>query len=382
MSTYYEYEDVKVMMVRKLMGLDGWKIYHYHADNSDPMTDYYDPEWWGGIATKNGYILCVDQRTAHEPEEIRAYNTYYHKIVSDPSVKEKISKLERMTVERGASEQEEATAKAAIEKLQRKISNGNADGKDYIVKGIIPGHMANPPRMNWHVEKDGVIVAKGNGILKYSKVSDYYKYPFAINSMREFRENPVEFRKDYESQLRRRGVPEADIERSANYKVDELTEDLKLINQFEAFIRKIDTTCGGLIGEGDGTYYEKVKVTEYKKELKPFEMADGEIKEGQCFILKANFYYGCNKGLVYRIHKTEYKDGEPCFHAYKLNGKLTKECTGSASANNYWYIGTKATSGKFEGWIDKGYIAWCELKEVKVPHEVEKVVKRTIKKGA
>ena len=39
----------------------------------------------------------------------------------------------------------------------------------------------------------------------------------------------------------------------------ELEEDIKLIDQFEAFINKIDTACGGLIGDGDGTVYELIK---------------------------------------------------------------------------------------------------------------------------
>ena len=52
MSTYYEYQDVGVMMAHKLMAMDGWKVFGYHADHSDMMTDYYDPAWWGGIATK------------------------------------------------------------------------------------------------------------------------------------------------------------------------------------------------------------------------------------------------------------------------------------------------------------------------------------------
>ena len=90
----------------------------------------------------------------------------------------------------------------------------------------------------------------------------------------------------------------------------------QLIDKFEAFINKIDTTCGGLIGEGDGTIYEKVTVTEYKKELKPIETIYGEIKEGQLFILKSNFNYGCYKGLVYRIHETDY-NGEKRYHAHK-----------------------------------------------------------------
>lgn len=156
-----------------------------------------------------------------------------------------------------------------------------------------------------------------------------------------------------------------------------MIEDAALMEKFEQFINKIDTTCGGLLGEGDGTIYEKVKVTEYKTENKAVEDATGSIKDGQCFILKSNFNYGCRKGLVYRIHATEY-DGKITYHANKLNGKLTKECTGHASSNNYWFIG----SGEHDNitkWIEKGSIAWCHIEEVKTPYEVEKVVKKTIK---
>ena len=62
------------------------------------------------------------------------------------------------------------------------------------------------------------------------------------------------------------------------------------------------------------------------------------------------------------------------YHAYKLNGKLTKECTGLSGRGNHWYI-----SDNFTKWFDKGALAWCEIKEVKTPYEVEKVVKKTIK---
>ena len=159
--------------------------------------------------------------------------------------------------------------------------------------------------------------------------------------------------------------------------IKDLEKDIKLIDQFESFINKIDTTCGGLLGEGNGVIYEKVKVTEYKKENKAVEDTTGSIKDGQCFILKSNFNYGCRKGLVYRIHATEY-NGKISYHAYKLNRKLTKECTGNASRNNYWYIGS-GEYGNLTKWIQKGSIAWCHIEEVKTPYEVEKVVKKTIK---
>ena len=377
MSTYYEYQDVKVMIAHKLMAMDGWKVYGYHADNSDPMTDYYDPASWGGVAEKNGYILCVDVYGEAKPEEIRKYN--YDGVTYDRSITEKIAKLEQMTVERGASEQEEESAKMMIARLQKKAEEAAENNSKYIVTGVIPGHMANPPKMNWHIEKDGVYIAKGNGILKFARIDSYYRYPHCTEDMRKFR---TMSREEYKKQsihdyMMKWNDSEERATEQAERDIINMEKDSKLMDQFEMFINKIDTTCGGLLGDGNGTIYEKVKVTEYKTENKAVEDASGSIKDGQCFILKTNFNYGCRKGLVYRIHATEY-DGKITFHANKLNGKLTKECTGHASSNNYWYIG----SGEHDNitkWIEKGSIAWCHIEEVKTPYEVEKVVKKTIK---
>ena len=180
MSTYYQYKDVKVMMAHKLMAMDGWKVYGYYPDNSDPMTDYYDPASWGGIAEKNGYILVVDRSWKEERTEIREYNN----TSCDHSIMKKIAKLSEMTVERGASEAEEKTAKKMIERLTQK---NNESAEKYIVTGYIPGHMENPPRCNWHIEKDGVMVAKGAGLLKYASISDYFTYPQYIEDLKDYR---------------------------------------------------------------------------------------------------------------------------------------------------------------------------------------------------
>ena len=284
-----------------------------------------------------------------------------------------------MTVEHGASEAEEASAKTSIARLQKKAEESQENRNKYIVTGIIPGHMANPPRMNWHIEKDGIYIAKGNGILKYAEVDLYYRYPHYEEDMQNFRTmNREEYKKKLiEKYMWKWNDTEDQAISSAESHISNMEKDSKIMEQFEAFINKIDTTCGGLLGEGDGTIYEKVKVTEYKTENKAVEDASGSIKDGQCFILKSNFNYGCCKGLVYRIHATEY-DGKITYHANKLNGKLTKECTGRASSNNYWFIG----NGDYDNltkWIEKGSIAWCHIEEVKTPYEVEKVVKKTIK---
>ena len=169
---------------------------------------------------------------------------------------------------------------------------------------------------------------------------------------------------------------EEDARKSTERHIRDLEKDIKLIDKFESFINKIDTTCGGLLGEGDGVIYEKVTITEYKKENKVVEDTTGSIKEGQCFILKSNFNYGRFKGFTYRIHETTYEDGKKRYHAYKLNGKKTKECTGQTNQANYWYI---YDTEKFLKWFEQNAIAWCHIEEVKTPYEVEKVVKKTIK---
>lgn len=376
MSTYYEYQDVKVMIAHKLMSMEGWKVYGYHADESDPMTDYYSPAYWNGVAEKNGYIFCVDVYGEAKPEEIRKYN--YDGFTYDRSIAEKISKLEQMTIERGASESEAESAKKMIARLQKKAEESQENRNKYIVTGVIPGHMANPPRMNWHIEKDGIYIAKGNGILKYAKIDSYYRYSRYMEDMKKFRtmdckEYKKELVNDYMwkwSDSEKRAI------KSAENHIEDMEADSKLMDQFEAFINKIDTTCGGLLGEGDGVIYEKVKVTEYKKENKAIEDTTGSIKEGQCFILKSTFNYGRNKGYTYRIHEMTYDDGQKRYYAYKLNGKKTKECTGQANQSNYWWI---HDTEKFLNWVEKGAIAWCHIEEVKTPYEVEKVVKKTVK---
>lgn len=372
MSNYYDYREVKVMIAHRLMAMDGWKVFGYSPDQSDSMTDFYCPAHWEGVAEKNGYILCVDVYGAKGPEEIREYN--YSDFSYSRDISEKIKKLESMTIERGASEEEERSAKEKILKLQQKAEQETENRSKYIVTGIIPGHMEHPSRCNWHIEKDGIIIVKGNGILKYSSIY----YDIDRNYAKEYQKDKNAYIKNYIEDLLLRGCydTEEKARKSAMSHVNDVEEKISLINNFNKFINKIDTTCGGLLGEGDGTVYEKVIVTEYKTELKVVETSTGSIAEGQLFKLKINFNYGHDKGQVFRIHETEY-NGKKHYHAYKLNGKRTKECTGQANSSNQW----SCFNEKFLKWIEEGAIAWCELKEVKTPYEVEKVVKKTVKES-
>ena len=125
MSTYYDYREVGVMIAHKLMKMDGWKVYGYHADESDSMTDYYSPAYWGGVAEKNGYVFCFNVYGKAEATEIRQYN--YSGFTYDRSIAEKIAKLEQMTVERGASEAEAESALKMIARLQKKAEESTEE---------------------------------------------------------------------------------------------------------------------------------------------------------------------------------------------------------------------------------------------------------------
>ena len=158
--------------------------------------------------------------------------------------------------------------------------------------------MENPPRINWHIEKDGIYIAKGNGILKFAAIDSYYRYDHYAEDMKKYRSMSREdYKKDLVQSYKWNNYYTTDeqAEKAAERHIKDIEEKIKLADQFEAFINKIDTTCGGLIGDGEAYTYEKVKVTEYKKEIKPVETSSGSIKEGQCFLLKASFSYGCYK---------------------------------------------------------------------------------------
>ena len=367
MSTYYQYKDVKVKIAHRLMKMDGWTVYGYHADNSDSMTDYYDPAYWDGIAIKNGYKLCVGMYGSRE-DSTDTYTKYIEGISAADA--EKIKKLENMTQDKGASEDEERSAKKSIAKIRARIEAGTET-----VEVFHPGHMKHPPRCNWHIEKDGIIIDKGSGILKYARVPDIsgYGYIWEQKAWQDF--NNLSREQWIEKEMSAATWGRYPTREQAEESYEDAKESYSLLEKFNALISRWNSVCGGMMGDSDGTYtYERVTKTEYRTEIKAVETESGSVKDGQCFILKSSFNYGRNKGYVYRIHATEYENGTISYHAYRMNGKKTKECRGSANAANSWYIGTDPES--LLKWFTRGALAWCELTEVKVPYDVEKVVKK------
>ncbi|MFN0131252.1 MAG: hypothetical protein ACKVW3_01775 [Phycisphaerales bacterium] len=60
MGTHYTDKRASVALVGGELARRGWKLWGWKEDRSDSMTDYYDPESWRGVATKDGATVCVD----------------------------------------------------------------------------------------------------------------------------------------------------------------------------------------------------------------------------------------------------------------------------------------------------------------------------------
>lgn len=368
MSNYYEKKDAKVNIAHELINR-GWKVYGYKADESDSMTDYYSPAHWDGIATKNGYILVVDNSQGAEAQEIKKYN--YNKV--SYADREKISKLEEMTQERGCTAGEEENAKRMIEKIKNKESEGVAE---YEVIGVIPAHMGNPGKSKWHIEKDGKIFDKGTALTKYADlpktwVFDYEKMEYA-DSYKRVKEWNYDSN-DWEW-----------IERKPS------EELIKAVEAFKNLILRFENIASGVAPMGDGTEeteaegleaqekegYEKV-IEQVKKtvikaievNIDGYEIKESDIKKGLYIKLNADFTRGSYKGTIYQL--TEIYGEGARINFNRMNKKLNKVLTGSASQGNFFNTSFK----NLKTWIEKKSISIVELKEVEEIQEVEKWVK-------
>lgn len=350
MSSRINYDDFREAKVLIAMELSkrGWEIFGFKPDESDSMTDYWSPANWDGIATKNGYVVVIDcsdyivKSRSGKKDYRRSSNT--EEIELTVEIQQKIKKLKEIRQDRGASPAEEATAKEKIEKLLAKDKENKDNSTSITV--YYPTFQANPPRMSWHVEKDGVIIAKGNGVAKFSRLQ-YFDKEEAEKSLEKYEKG--------------------------SYLYEEVEKKLKLYKNFLTFINKIDTAAGSMLAkDGKGFVYENVVETKYKTENKAVECA-GSFKEGQCFIVKRSLTGGVYKGYVYRIH-----ENDSYFTAYRLDKKLKKELTGRANpGNSFGYMSGRYLE-RIKKFFDEGILAYCEIQEVKTPYEVTKCVKKAI----
>lgn len=284
MSNYYEKRDAKVRIAHELMNL-GWKVYGYKEDESDSMTDYYSPADWDGIATKNGYVLVVDNKYSNmSGKEITRYNPNYVSMSSaDHS---KIESLKNMTVEKGASEGEQENAQKLIAKIQSKYENQTTSR--YEVIGHFPTYMNTTKGSIWHLEKDGALADKGNKLTIFDDMPE--SYIFDINTM-EFADR---YKKQWTGEYK---------DGSRIMEDRQLTEtERKAVNEFKAFILRLErivnfgNSCGDGTQETEEAFQQQnedekmVKKTfeKVKKVVKPVKVERDFVKVGDYVNYKGN----------------------------------------------------------------------------------------------
>lgn len=192
----------------------GWTLFGYTADASDSMTDYWAPAHWDGIATKGGAVVVVDVdgkwtggtmgRSGHvETESVPVSDGPCPTCAgsgADPA-------LEGWTLKRAQAEPrawhdaEEAVRRSRGEHgvaLMRDVVSPlhfNDDGRPWCNRchgkgellryesrpnGVTwPTFQGNPPRRNWHLERDGSILESGIGALAFGSANSYGSGPRA-----------------------------------------------------------------------------------------------------------------------------------------------------------------------------------------------------------
>jgi hypothetical protein len=302
---YGDKREAKVRIMSALVD-KGWKIFGYTPDESDSMVDYYSPAHWSGIATKNGYTLLIDvchYDMSLSGKEVREY-IYNSKRAS---TNDRIEKLTALMNDAASTENEKSSCAVLIEKEQEKAGIE----PEYKVIEVYPVFSnANPKGTTWHIEKDGQIIAKGNGV-------------FATNTY------------DWENKEKS----------SAEQKAEKVTA---LINRIE----KALTDCDALRPEVIKVPIKTIQVAEKAVTV----ITEADIKEGFMIMMKVGYTHGKSKGNKY------------AFVEKGMFSKLGKNNKPSKSYDKMWML----SFARINELLSKGHVAVIEF--VEVTEYVEKTV--------
>ena len=251
---YLDKREAKVKICHALAE-KGWEIYGYDPDQSDSMTDYYHPASWDGIATKNGYVLVIDNsNTYYSGYQLKKYNYNSKKVIAN----ERIEKLTAMMNDPASTENEKASCATLIQKEQEKTRLE----PEYTILSTYPTFThGNPKNACWHIEKDGQIIAKGNGA-------------FAVNSY--------------------------------NWEDKTKTAEEQKTEKLASFINRIEKA----LSDADALQAEVVKVP--KSVIRPVEKGDKTINKGDIL----SFSYHGHYWIVLDV----YTFGEQVHVTYELLG--------------------------------------------------------------
>lgn len=350
------YGDQRESLVNISKGLKslGWSIYGFHEDQSDMMVDYYHPASWDGVAVKNGYILVVDCYINGEIGGDFIQSSY------DPKISKKIQKLQALANCPSAADGERENALAQIEKLDKKLV------KEVTITTDLPKvtFQKNPPHAKWHIEKDGNIIAKGNGVYSFSGINTWREETLIYDKQEN---NIMEYLKRYWN-----------IDNWDNFiknRNEEKKGSIKILDKFFNLLTKWDNLAQIKLGDGEEDKLIK-KIIEEKKVYyvqEPSETPTSYIKLNKGWKASGVFHsdvykiydkFNVKKLTLKYIYPDDTKSNEG-FYSYKLEPRKNTKF-----ANIY------ITKEK----IEKGIWVYVKLVKKVVTIKKEVWVKKTPKK--
>lgn len=194
MADYHDKRTATVMLGHALVER-GWKLWGYHEDQSDSMTDYYCPATWTGVATKGERVACIDvdhyevKKSGHQPQGTETDKAPCERCTADPGVDPSGWTLEKARAEplkftqehielvHGKDSRIQSLMPHVISPIPFRDNCGplncvKCHGTGQVVTATRevdkgerwPKFHANPSSSSWHVETGGRIVAQGSGV--------------------------------------------------------------------------------------------------------------------------------------------------------------------------------------------------------------------------
>ncbi len=223
--SYYDNQEAKVKISIELEKR-GWKIFGFREDQSDSMTDYWCPaSWSAGIATKNGYVLVIDNHNTHySGYEVKKYD--YSKQQSKYKSNARIDKLTAMMNDSASTENEKTSCATLIEKELEKL--GVTSEPSYTVVETYPTFAhGNPKSCTWHIEFNNQIIAKGKGVFS---ANDYDWENKEVSREQQKADNMNKFINRIESAIKQDSALESEVIKVAKTSIKPVQKADKAIN--------------------------------------------------------------------------------------------------------------------------------------------------------
>lgn len=194
MALHWSQKSLVIARVGEALAQRGWQLYGYHKDESDPMTDYYSPASWDGVATHPDFpgVVAGVGVSAYIAERGGKEETYSEALPGETCERCGGSGLDPLgwTLEAARKDPQryhrerieaefgpESRARVLLHDVVSPIpftsgekmkcikcaGRGHALRYEMHVRYVWPTFKATPKGRMWHVERGGQIITTGTG---------------------------------------------------------------------------------------------------------------------------------------------------------------------------------------------------------------------------